>query len=95
MFSYTPLIIIFPLLGFLVLGLFGSRMKNEKLIGMIGSGTVGLSFLLALLLFLQMLSIEPEQRKQIVTYSHGFQHSPDHQARSPSMLLIKLISFRF
>jgi NADH-quinone oxidoreductase subunit L len=64
MFSYAPLIVVFPLIGFLVLGLFGSRMKNEKLIGVIGSGTVGLSFLLALALFVQMLSIEPEQRKQ-------------------------------
>ncbi len=66
MFSYTPLIVAFPLAGFLVLGLFGSRMKNEKIIGIIGSGTVGLSFLFALTLFVQMLGIEPEQRKQTV-----------------------------
>jgi NADH-quinone oxidoreductase subunit L len=66
MFSYTPLIVVFPLLGFLVLGLFGSRMKNEKLIGIIGSGTVGLSFLLAFMLFVQMLGVEPEQRKQSI-----------------------------
>jgi len=64
---YTPLIVIFPLLGFLILGLFGSKMKSEKLVGIIGSSTVGLSFLLALLMFLQMFSVEPEQRKQIVT----------------------------
>jgi len=63
----TQLIVIFPLLGFLVLGLFGSRMKSEKLIGILGSGTVGLSFLFALFVFFQMLSLEPEQRKQIVT----------------------------
>lgn len=66
MFSYAPLVIVFPLIGFLVLGLFGSRMKNEKLIGAIGSGTVGLSFFLALTLFAQMLGVEPEQRKQSV-----------------------------
>jgi NADH-quinone oxidoreductase subunit L len=41
-------------------------MKNEKLIGAIGSGTVGLSFLLALILFVQMLGVEPGQRKQSV-----------------------------
>jgi NADH-quinone oxidoreductase subunit L len=41
-------------------------MKNEKLIGVIGSGTVGLSFLLALLFFLQMLGAEPMQRKQSI-----------------------------
>ncbi len=64
---YASLIVVFPLLGFLILGLFGSRMKNEKLIGFLGSGTVGLSFFLALVLFFQMLNVEPEQRKQIVT----------------------------
>jgi NADH-quinone oxidoreductase subunit L len=67
MFAYTPLIVIFPLLGFLSLGLFGSRIKSEKIIGILGSGTVGLSFLLALLVFFQMLNMEPEQRKQIIT----------------------------
>jgi len=66
MFSYASLIIVFPLIGFFVLGLFGSRMKNEKLIGAIGSSTVGFSFLLALILFVQMLSVEPGQRKQSV-----------------------------
>jgi len=41
-------------------------MKNEKLIGLIGSGTIGFSFLLAITLFVQMLGVEPEQRKQSV-----------------------------
>ena len=66
MLSFAPLIIVLPLLGFLVLGLFGSGMKNEKLVGVIGSSTVGLSFLLALTLFVQMLGVEPGQRKQSV-----------------------------
>jgi len=67
MFEYVPIIVLFPLLGFLALGLYGSRIKSEKLIGIIGSGTVGLSFLLASLVFFQMLNAEPDQRKQIVT----------------------------
>lgn len=66
MFSLTPLIVLFPLLGFLVLGLFGARMRNEKLIGMIGSGAVGLSFLVAVTLFVHMLGLEPDQRKEII-----------------------------
>jgi NADH-quinone oxidoreductase subunit L len=66
MFEYAPLIVVFPLLGFLVLGIFGSRMKNEKLVGIIGSGTVGLSFLFASAIFLHMLGLDPEQRKQVV-----------------------------
>jgi len=66
MFSYTPLIVLFPLLGFLFLGLFGSRVKNEKLLGIIGSGSVGLSFLLAASLFATMLGLHPEERKHVV-----------------------------
>jgi NADH-quinone oxidoreductase subunit L len=67
MLAYVPFIILFPLIGFFILGLFGPRIKNERLVGIIGSSTVGLSFLTASLLFLQMLNMEPEQRKQIVT----------------------------
>ncbi len=66
MFSYSPLIVLFPLLGFLFLGLIGWRLKNEKLIGIIGSGTVGLSFVVAAILFFQMLGMQPEERKHIV-----------------------------
>ena len=66
MFSYAPLLIVFPLVGFLVLGLCGSRIKNEKIIGAIGSGTVGLSFLLAVLIFVYMVGVEPVQRKQSI-----------------------------
>jgi NADH-quinone oxidoreductase subunit L len=67
MIAYTPLIVLLPLLGFLVLGLLGSRIKSEKLIGILGSGTVGLSFLIASMLFFQMLGAEPEQRSQVLT----------------------------
>ena len=66
MFAYTPLIVIFPLFGFLFLGLFGSKIRNEKLLGFIGSGTVGLSFVLGSLIFFNMLGLEPEQRRQSV-----------------------------
>jgi NADH-quinone oxidoreductase subunit L len=67
MYTITPLIILFPLLGFLVIGLFGHKIGKEQIIGAIGSGTVGLSFIAALILFLQMTGMEPEQRRQIVT----------------------------
>lgn len=66
MFSFAPAIVLFPLLGFLFLGLFGARIRNEKLIGILGSGTVGLSFLVAAALFVHMLGLEPDQRKGIV-----------------------------
>ncbi|MGB2867974.1 MAG: NADH-quinone oxidoreductase subunit L [Bacteroidota bacterium] len=66
MISLTPLIVLFPLLGFLFLGLFGSRIKNESVVGVIGSGTVGLSFVVACTLFVHMLGLDPEQRSQVI-----------------------------
>jgi NADH-quinone oxidoreductase subunit L len=66
MFSLAPYIVLFPLLGFVVLGLFGSRWKNETLIGTIGSGVVGLSFLMAAAIFVSMLGLPPDQRKATV-----------------------------
>jgi NADH-quinone oxidoreductase subunit L len=65
MFSLTPYIVLFPLLGFLVLGLAGSRLKNEKLIGWLGSGAVGLSFAVAVVIFVDMLGLPVEQRSQV------------------------------
>jgi NADH-quinone oxidoreductase subunit L len=66
MFSYTPLIVLFPLIGFLVLGLVGRKIKNETLVGIIGSGSVGLSFAVAIWAFGTMLGLQPEERKHIV-----------------------------
>ena len=37
MHAYTPLIVLFPLLGFLINGLIGRKLRNENLIGWIGS----------------------------------------------------------
>jgi NADH-quinone oxidoreductase subunit L len=58
--------VLFPLAGFLFLGLFGSRLKNETLIGAIGSGTVGLSFLTACAILVGMAGVPVDERKQIV-----------------------------
>jgi len=66
-YDLTPYIVLFPLLGFLILGLFGSRIKNEKLIGVIGSGVVGMSFLVATSIFIHMLGLEEAKRQYIGT----------------------------
>ncbi|MCI0706546.1 MAG: NADH-quinone oxidoreductase subunit L [Ignavibacteriae bacterium] len=66
MFALFPYIVLFPLIGFAVLGLFGKKFKSEKLVGIIGSGTVGLSFLTAAAIFIHMLGLAPDQRKEIV-----------------------------
>lgn len=54
------LVPLFPLIGFLVIGLFGSRIKSEKLIGTIATGAVALSFLTALTIFFNLASTSPE-----------------------------------
>jgi NADH-quinone oxidoreductase subunit L len=44
-----------PLAGFLLNGLFGSKIKREGLVGALGSGTVGIGFLVAVFLFAHLL----------------------------------------
>ena len=67
MYTYVSLIIIFPLLGFLVNGLIGSRIKSEKLSGIIGTAAVALPFLIACAIFIEMLGTPVEERKHVVT----------------------------
>ncbi len=62
----VTLIVLFPFLGFLFLGLVGSRLKSEKLIGIIGSGVVGIPFAIAVAIFFEMLGAEVQQRKHVV-----------------------------
>ncbi len=66
MIDYIHLTIILPLAGFLINGLFGSKIKNEKVIGIIGSGTVGLAFLVSLFAFFQTLGLPVDQRSHTV-----------------------------
>ncbi|MCU7495841.1 MAG: NADH-quinone oxidoreductase subunit L [Ignavibacteria bacterium] len=66
MVNYIYLTILLPLLGFLVNGVLGKKIKNEKIIGAIGSGTVGLSFLIVLVAFFQTLALPAAERRQEV-----------------------------
>jgi NADH-quinone oxidoreductase subunit L len=66
MMQLAPYIVLFPLLGFLVNGLFGWKHRNEKLIGIIGSGAVGIPFLIACTIFFQMLGRDESARKLII-----------------------------
>ncbi|MCX7728663.1 MAG: NADH-quinone oxidoreductase subunit L, partial [Bacteroidia bacterium] len=49
-------LVIFPLLGSVINGIFGKRL-SEKMIGNIGSGVIGLSFLLSIIVFVKLQSI--------------------------------------
>lgn len=66
MINYIYLTVLFPLIGFLINGIFGSKIKNEKVIGIIGSGSVGLSFLVVLSAFIQTLSLPVDSRSNVV-----------------------------
>lgn len=66
MIQLIYLSVILPLIGFIINGVFGSRIKKEKLIGIIGSGAIGLSFLIVLGAFFETAGLPVTQRKTIV-----------------------------
>lgn len=66
MINYIYLAVILPLIGFLINGLFGRKIKNEIIIGIIGSSSVGIAFLISLGAFLQTLSLPIDQRANTV-----------------------------
>lgn len=66
MTNYIYLAIFLPLTGFLINGLFGSKIKNEKIIGIIGSGTVGLSFIIIVISFFETLTLPVDDRSRTV-----------------------------
>jgi NADH-quinone oxidoreductase subunit L len=66
MINYIYLTVLLPLIGFLFNGLFGSKIKNEKVIGIIGSSTVGISFLITLFAFFETLGLPVENRSNTV-----------------------------
>ena len=61
------LVVLLPLVGFLVNGLAGKWLKRERLVGAIGSGVVGGSFVISLLILLELLQRPPESRTVVVT----------------------------
>ena len=62
MFEYVWLIPLFPLIGVVINGLFGKKIKNEKIIGGIASGAVFGSFVVACGILVQLLSLPAEER---------------------------------
>ena len=48
------LVPLLPLIGFLIIGFFGKKLNNEKLVGAIASIAVGGAFFVALGAFLQL-----------------------------------------
>lgn len=67
MIDLIYLTIVLPLFGFLINGLFGKKIGNEKVIGIIGSATVGISFIISLLALIETINLPVDQRTNIVT----------------------------
>ena len=67
MIQLIYLTVVLPLIGFLINGIFGSKIKNEKLIGWIGSGVIGISFLIIVGAFFETLALPVDDRQTIVT----------------------------
>jgi NADH-quinone oxidoreductase subunit L len=67
MIQLIYLTVLLPLAGFLINGIFGSKIKNEKVIGIIGSGVIGISFLISVGAFFETLALPQNQRTSIVS----------------------------
>jgi len=66
MIDLIYLTVALPLAGFLFIGLFGSKIKSEKIISIIGSGTVGIAFLISVLAFFETLTLPVNERTNVV-----------------------------
>lgn len=68
MVEFFYLIFLSPLIGFLVNGTFGNKFKSEKLIGVIASLSVFISFFISVILLFELSQLPPESRAIIIHY---------------------------
>lgn len=54
MFDLIKIVPLFPLFGFIFLGIFGKKIKNEQFLGWFGSIMVLISFVISLLIFIEL-----------------------------------------
>ncbi len=62
MVNYFYLITVLPLAGFLINGILGYKIKNEKVSGIIGSATILGSFVITILAYLELLKLDEHSR---------------------------------
>ncbi len=67
MIELIYLTVLLPFIGFLINGLFGRKIKNETVIGWIGSGAIGLSFIVTLMAFFETLA-KPETERHFIVH---------------------------
>lgn len=66
MYTYLWLIPFFPLVGFLINGLFGKKIKNEAVIGGLATAMIGLSFVVSASCFFSLLNDPVKVHEQIL-----------------------------
>lgn len=66
MYDKLWLIPFFPLLGSVINGLFGKKIKNEKVIGTIGTAAIASSFVVSCMYFLRLLGDSVKTHEQVV-----------------------------
>lgn len=64
--NYAALIPLFPLVGFVIVGFFGKKLNNEKLVGTLASGAILASFVTAVIAFMDLVALAPADRSVIV-----------------------------
>ena len=67
MFNLVGYIVILPFVGFLINGLVGKKINSERSSGIIGSSAVGISFVIAAMIFFEMLKLPIDERLHSVT----------------------------
>lgn len=65
MLDMAYLIPLFPLIGFIITGLFGKKLKSETFVGSIASMAVGLSFVVAVSMFFSLTGLPENERSHI------------------------------
>lgn len=64
--SLLPLVLLLPLAGFALNGLFGKRIGSERVVGLIGTATIAAAFAMAVAIFFELLAMPPESRHVVV-----------------------------
>lgn len=95
MYELIKLIPALPLLGFLIISLFGKYIKSETVIGSLASAAVGISFIISLVLFFSMLGGAPVANPYVLFewFSAGdFSISFAYQADQLSILFSLIVT---
>ena len=97
MHHYVGLILLFPLIGLLINGLFGRFIKSERIVGWIGSLAVGIPFAIAAAIFFGMLASPVEARSNVVTLftwiaAGNFAVSAAYQVDQLSILMTLIVT---